>query len=90
MWTPSSTASLEARVGSRYYVLHSDLPRPSTMPLDLVEAVDLVSLLREQLDQHYDVRPGDGRPPQSWMEASELRVHAHSGTGQRSAVWSPV
>jgi DNA-binding transcriptional MocR family regulator len=38
----------------------------------VVEAVDHVSLLREQLDQHYEVRPGDGRPPPSWMEGSEL------------------
>jgi DNA-binding transcriptional MocR family regulator len=63
---------LEARVGSGYYVAHLDLPRVSPPRAHVAEAVDLVSLLREQLDQHYDVRPGDGRLPPSWMEDSEL------------------
>jgi hypothetical protein len=41
----------------------------------VTEAVDVVSLLREQLEQHYEVRVGDGRPPASWMEGSELGRH---------------
>ena len=61
-----------ARPGSGYFVAAGirpalDGPRPH-----VAEALDLVSLLREQLDQHYEVRPGDGRPPASWMEGSEL------------------
>ncbi len=64
---------LEARIGSGYYVAHRDLPRASPPSPHVAEAVDVVSLLREQLDQHYEVRPGDGRPPASWMEGSELR-----------------
>ena len=65
-------ARLEARPGSGYLVApvapaSSDGTRPH-----IAEALDLVSLLREQLDQHYEVRPGDGRPPASWMEGSEL------------------
>ena len=66
---------LEARPGSGYYVSHLELPRASPPPPHVAAAVDLVSLLREQLDRHYEVRPGDGRPPPSWMEGSELRRH---------------
>lgn len=63
---------LEGRPGSGYFVGAAPRP-PSARPRPHVaEAIDLVSLLREQLDQHYEVRPGDGRPPPSWMEGSEL------------------
>lgn len=65
---------VEARAGSGYYVrkpsgggAHAQAPAPH-----VTEAVDVVSLLREQLEQHYEVRVGDGRPPASWMEGSEL------------------
>lgn len=64
---------LEARVGSGYYVAQAARVAPPTPLAHVSEAVDLVSLLREQLDQHYEVRPGDGRLPPSWMEGSELR-----------------
>ena len=59
---------LEARPGSGYYVAQFQLDRPSPPAPHVAAAVDVVSLLREQLDQHYEVRPGDGRPPASWME----------------------
>ena len=66
---------LEARGGSGYYVAHVGVPyAPASQP-HLADATDAVSLLSEQLDQHFEVRPGDGRPPPSWMEASELRRH---------------
>ena len=67
---------VEARAGSGYYVrkqppgLRAQLP-----PLHVTEAVDVVSLLREQLERHYEVRVGEGRPPASWIEGSELRQH---------------
>ncbi|WP_018699229.1 PLP-dependent aminotransferase family protein [Amorphus coralli] len=66
---------LEARAGSGFYVSHLELPSPTEPPPHVATAVDLVSLLREQLDRRYEVRPGDGRPPASWMEGSELRRH---------------
>lgn len=66
---------LQARPGSGYYVSRRELPQTSPAPPHLAAAVDLVSLLREQLDRHYEVRPGDGRPPASWTEGSELRRH---------------
>lgn len=65
-------ARLEAQPGSGYVVSATTLPVPETPRPHIAEALDLVSLLREQLDQHYEVRPGDGRPPASWMEGSEL------------------
>ncbi len=65
-------ARLEPRPGSGYVVTAASRPvLPGPRP-HVAEALDLVSLLREQLDQHYAVRPGDGRPPASWMEGSEL------------------
>ncbi|WAP69092.1 aminotransferase-like domain-containing protein [Jiella pelagia] len=66
---------LQARAGSGYYVARSNLPPTRPGSKHIVAAVDIVSLLREQLDRHYEVRPGDGRPPSSWMEGSELRRH---------------
>ncbi len=66
---------LQARAGSGYYVTKRDLPRANGPSPHLAAAIDRISLLREQLDRHYEVRPGDGRPPASWMEGSELRRH---------------
>lgn len=70
-----SLGYLEPRRGAGFYVTR---PRPRAAPhppAHVSEAIDLVSLLREQLNQHYAVRVGDGRPPASWMEASELGRH---------------
>ena len=70
-----ASGHLEARQGAGTFV--ATAPRQPVRPTrpDLAEAVDLVSLLREQTEQHYAVRPGDGRPPPSWMEESELGAH---------------
>lgn len=60
----------EARPGSGYYVRPSSHIRP--LPATRVsEAVDVVSLLREQLEQHYEVRVGDGRLPATWMQGAD-------------------
>ena len=66
---------VEARAGSGYYVRKPHGLRAPLPPLHVTEAVDVVSLLREQLEQHYQVRVGEGRPPASWLEGSELRRH---------------
>lgn len=63
---------LRSRAGSGYYVAREAKPEARAPRAEVAEALDLVSLLREQFDQHYEVRPGDGRPPASWMENSEL------------------
>lgn len=58
-----------AKHGSGYFV--SDRIRPHAIEEDAVsEATDTMSLLRAQLTQTYDVRPGDGRPPLSWMTSA--------------------
>jgi DNA-binding transcriptional MocR family regulator len=65
----------ESRPGSGYYVRKITRTRASAPAPHVAAAVDVVSLLREQLEQHYEVRVGDGRPPASWMEGSELGSH---------------
>jgi len=76
---------VEARPGSGYYVRKLVQPASTAPAPHIVEAVDVVSLLREQLEQHYEVRVGDGRPPASWMEESELGRHLR---GARTTVLS--
>ncbi|MCG5242389.1 PLP-dependent aminotransferase family protein [Azospirillum doebereinerae] len=67
---------VEAKQGSGYYVARAAKPRVEPRPPHLAEAVDHVSLLREQLERHYSVRVGDGRPPPSWLERLEVGAHA--------------
>lgn len=69
---------VDARPGSGYYVRKVARPPASAPAAHIVEAIDVVSLLREQLEQHYEVRVGDGRPPVSWMEESDLGRHLRS------------
>ena len=66
---------VRARRGSGFYVCDLPLKALDPRPPHLAQAVDLIWLLREQLEQHYAVRLGDGRPPQDWMERSELGRH---------------
>ncbi|MFG1346989.1 PLP-dependent aminotransferase family protein [Xanthobacter autotrophicus DSM 431] len=68
----AATGRIEARPGSGFYVRATRVPAAAPPAPTVVEAVDSVWLLREQLEQHYDVRVGDGRPPPSWMEGSEV------------------
>ncbi|WP_238384284.1 aminotransferase-like domain-containing protein [Teichococcus vastitatis] len=73
---------LEVRRGAGYFV--AQLPvRQQARRQDVMEALNLISLLREQTDHHYRLRPGEGRPPPSWMEESELARHlAQAGRRQ--------
>ncbi len=66
---------VESRPGSGHYVRRLPHARTNAPASHVAEAVDVVSLLREQLEQHYTVRVGDGRPPAAWMEGSELGSH---------------
>src|SRR5690606_15920900 len=70
-----SSGHLESRRGSGFYVRRPRRHAGDLRPVHVSEAIDLVSLLREQLNQHYRVRVGDGRPPASWTEESELGRH---------------
>lgn len=61
------------RQGSGYYVTESrPTPVIRSRP-DVTEATSIMSLLREQLEQSYQTRPGDGRPPVSWTEDQDMR-----------------
>lgn len=53
----------------------------SGKPRHVAEAVDIASLLNAQLSQSFDIRVGDGRPPASWTEQSEIKRHL-SGNGR--------
>ncbi|WP_332742193.1 aminotransferase-like domain-containing protein [Hydrogenophaga sp.] len=77
----------ESRPGSGYYARKATGSRAQAPAAHLSEAVDVVSLLREQLEQHYEVRVGDGRPPATWMEGSELGRHLR---GVRSNTWNQL
>lgn len=70
-----SEGILRAVAGSGYYAAQRSQGLRATTAPHFVEAADAVSLLREQLDPQLALRPGDGRPPPSWMESSELRRH---------------
>ncbi|TIN50189.1 MAG: PLP-dependent aminotransferase family protein, partial [Mesorhizobium sp.] len=46
----------------------------------------IASLLNAQLEESFSIRVGDGRPPASWMEESEVRRHLGLlGRHQRSS-----
>ncbi len=65
---------IHSRQGAGYFV--NDRNPTIARHAGLVsEASDAVSLLRAQLAQDYVIRPGDGRPPLSWMkEALPKRI----------------
>ncbi|MFT4000861.1 MAG: PLP-dependent aminotransferase family protein [Rhizobium sp.] len=65
-----------ARKGSGFVVVHA--PGGTQRPKHVTEAVDIASLLSAQLDQDFQIRVGDGRPPPSWTEQSEIRRHLAS------------
>ncbi|RZN31194.1 PLP-dependent aminotransferase family protein [Bradyrhizobium sp. Leo121] len=47
-------------------------------PRHVTEAVDIASLLNAQLSQNFEIRVGDGRPPASWTEHSEIKRYLSS------------
>ncbi|MBX3608735.1 MAG: PLP-dependent aminotransferase family protein [Hydrogenophaga sp.] len=82
----------ESRPGSGFYVRRVARSRAAAPASHVSEAVDVVSLLREQLEQHYEVRVGDGRPPASWMEGADLTRHlrlTRSGEASEHGYGSP-
>ncbi|WP_102957677.1 PLP-dependent aminotransferase family protein [Mangrovicella endophytica] len=66
-----------SRAGSGFVVTGEDHAEPRR-PKHVAEAIDIASLLGAQLHQSFAIRVGDGRPPSSWMEGSELRRHLGS------------
>jgi DNA-binding transcriptional MocR family regulator len=69
-----------AKAGSGFVVTFRG-DADSGRPRHVAEAVDIASLLSAQLSQNFEIRVGDGRPPASWTEQSEIKKHL-SGTGR--------
>lgn len=74
-----SLGQLEARVGSGYYVPVQAKREPLMKAISVAQAVDAVSLLREQLVRHYEVRVGEGRPPHAWVGMPDLTPAPETG-----------
>lgn len=78
-----ASGRVESRPGSGFYAT-ARRPSPPAPPAQAeVDAIDSVWLLREQLERHYDVRVGDGRPPASWTDGSEIARHLRPGQAKR-------
>jgi DNA-binding transcriptional MocR family regulator len=74
-----------SRPGAGFTVAERRRPTPSERPLHVAEAVDIASLLNAQLEESFSIRVGDGRPPASWMEESEVRRHLGSSGRRRGS-----
>ncbi len=64
---------ITSRQGYGFTVVDTSRQSPSARLKHVTEAVDVVSLLSAQLEQSFTIRVGDGRPPPSWTEQSEVR-----------------
>lgn len=74
----------EPRHGAGFYVAGTRPKPEDPVSARLVEAVDVATLLREQLDHNFTVRLGEGRPPAEWVEGSVLKTHLRNfASGQR-------
>ncbi|MBP5980557.1 MAG: PLP-dependent aminotransferase family protein [Halomonas sp.] len=67
---------LRARQGAGFFVTQPPALEALEKTHELNEAVDSVSLLREQLVGNFQVRVGDGRAPASWMGGAALARQA--------------
>jgi DNA-binding transcriptional MocR family regulator len=76
-----ASGHIVARPGSGFVVAAGGDPAHGTRPRHVAEAVDIASLLSAQLEQSFEIRVGDGRPPPSWTERSEIRRHMGSYGG---------
>ena len=75
---------IEPRHGAGFYVAGVRPKAEDPVTARLVEAVDIATLLREQLEHSFTVRLGDGRPPAEWVEGSVLKSHLRNiASGQR-------
>lgn len=64
-----------SRPGSGFEVCVPQDADRSGRPRHVAEAVDIASLLSAQLEENFEIRVGDGRPPPSWTEESEIKRH---------------
>jgi DNA-binding transcriptional MocR family regulator len=87
-----ASGQVTARPGSGFIVAPASETAGSPRPKHVAEAVDVASLLNAQLEQSFQIRVGDGRPPPSWTEQSEIRRHlgAHGGALDADAYGSAL
>jgi DNA-binding transcriptional MocR family regulator len=69
----ASAGLVTPKHGSGFIVNAAKTPSQSPRPVHVSEAIDIVSLLSVQLEKSYSIRAGDGRPPPSWTEESEIK-----------------
>jgi DNA-binding transcriptional MocR family regulator len=76
-----ASGHIAAKPGSGFLVASLGESASAYRPKHVAEAVDVASLLNAQLEQSFQIRVGDGRPPPAWTEQSEIRRHlgAHGG-----------
>lgn len=65
-----------AKAGSGFVIIYRG--DEGGRPKHVSEAVDIASLLSAQLSQNFEIRVGDGRPPASWTEHSEIKRYLSS------------
>jgi len=70
---------VKARQGYGFTVVDRYTPQSGEHLKHVAEAVDIASLLSAQLEETFSIRVGDGRPPPSWTEESEVRRHLGRG-----------
>lgn len=70
-----ASGHIAARAGSGFVVAVTEEFDLKARRRHVAEAVDIASLLSAQLEESFDVRVGDGRPPPSWTEESEVKRH---------------
>ncbi|MFN7023610.1 MAG: PLP-dependent aminotransferase family protein [Pseudorhizobium sp.] len=75
---------VEARHGAGYFVTGIRPRAEDFVTARQAEAVDIATLLREQLEHSFTARLGEGRPPAEWVEGSVLKSHLRNiASGQR-------
>ncbi len=70
-----SSGLVASKAGSGFVVTFGGDADNGARPRHVTEAVDIASLLSAQLSQNFQIRVGDGRPPTSWTEQSEIKRH---------------
>ena len=81
----AASGHITPRARSGFVVNEPGDARDGDRPKHVTEAVDIASLLSAQLEQSFLIRVGDGRPPPSWTEQSEIRRFLGSHGNFRSA-----
>lgn len=61
-----------SRPGAGYYVSQKSQIIHRKPSSHVTDAIDSISLLREQLEHRTSIRVGDGRPPVQWMERLDI------------------